>query len=82
MKSPTGGERFVLICVLLFILWQGFEAVWLGRVYDLMFSEDWVFFFEDPVIFGIQAVAYAVVGIFVAARLAQNQLRGLFQRWK
>ena len=60
-----GGERIFVAGVLLFILWQLVEAVWRGRIYDLVFDEDFLYFFDHPFLFTLELAGYGVVAYYI-----------------
>jgi hypothetical protein len=70
-----GGERVFAFVVLLFILWQLVEAVWRGRIYDLVFEEDFLYFFDHPVLFMLELAGYGVVAYYIV-RYAFRKSRG------
>jgi hypothetical protein len=61
----NGGEIAFLVVVLLFLLWQLVEAVWRGRIYDLVFDDDFLYFFDHPILFSLEAAGYAVVAYYI-----------------
>ena len=71
-----GGERIFVIGVLLFILWQLVEAVWRGRIYDLFFEEDFLYFFDHPILFTLGLAGYGVVAYYIVRHALRKSSRG------
>jgi len=66
MKPDSFGAWVAVIAVLLFVGWQLVQGVWLGRMHDIFFEEDdYIYFFESPILFLLQFGGFAVFAWFV-----------------
>ncbi|QJR12113.1 hypothetical protein DSM104443_03197 [Usitatibacter rugosus] len=63
MKVHSAGGWIAIGLFLLFIAWQLAEAVFFGRMGDILFEDDdYIYFFESPFLFTIQFVVFAAFG--------------------
>jgi hypothetical protein len=79
MKVHSAGGWIAGVLALLFILWQLVEAVFFGRMADILFDDDdTLFFFESPFLFITQFVLFAGVGaaiVYIGLKQVRRELR-------
>jgi p-aminobenzoyl-glutamate transporter AbgT len=64
MKVQSVGPWIAGALFLLFIAWQLAEAVFFGRMADILFEDDdHIFFFESPFLFCIQIAVFVAFGV-------------------
>ena len=78
-KESVGGW-IALVAILLFILWELGQALWLGRMDDIFFDEsDHLYFFEHPILFMLQFGAFGGFG-YMIVRWMMKSLRARMSR--
>jgi len=66
MKVHSTGGWIVAAVFLLIIAWQVVQAVFFGRMADLVSEDDdYVFFFDQPALFIVQFLVLVAVGIAI-----------------
>ena len=54
-------QWLVMGAIFLLVAWELLQAAWSGRMDDILFDGDNLYFFDDPILFVIQAGLFAAI---------------------
>ena len=75
MKVHSLGTLVFVGVLLLLLAWQLVQALWLGRMHDILFEDDdYLYFFESPFLFILQFAAFAGFA-YMLVRMAIKEIR-------